>query len=422
MLLAALKLYETIGKDAPTAITCLGNLAKHCSHVWEVKEIQEAVEQLRRLSQPPHDSEDSTLALGCMAALMAIPQSRNLQDGVMTEMFDTFLQQDAAFPLAVKCKVMAVVGAVGTADRNPVRDRDHNAALRREDSESADMILSTYTSAYHDHPIGLYDDRQRRRVSTAVLRDKFGASSIEYQLSIISDNLLTTANSRSFAGKIAVWSTLLKLCLMVPEERYADRLPDILEDVIAQYEANAGGKLIKTHRSKLLILISQAILLKPVGYEKVWPTLYQRLVEIVEDPEMKSADASGILLIVLSVLSKGRGDIRTVARQLLPLLLRILDCKSLDTATIVFALKLVAVFQSHTDAVIGNLARRLVRLADPPEEIVTEILRLLAHLADYISLFEASLLVHQLLASPPFMAQQDEEAIACRKKVSMPLE
>lgn len=135
LLLGALRRYETIGRDAPTAITCLGNLAKHCSHVWETKDIEEAVAQLRRLSQPPHDSGDSTLALGCMAALMAIPQSRSLQDGVMNEMFGTFLQQDTAFLPLVKCKVMAVVGAVGTADRNPVRDRDHNAALRREDSK-----------------------------------------------------------------------------------------------------------------------------------------------------------------------------------------------------------------------------------------------------------------------------------------------
>ena len=135
LLLAALRLYETIGRDAPTAITCLGNLAKHCSHVWESKDIEEAVDQLRRLSKPPHDSGDSTLALACMAALMAIPQSRTLQDGVMNEMFGTFLQQDAVLQPTVKCKVMAVVGAVGTADRNPVRDRDHNAALRREDSK-----------------------------------------------------------------------------------------------------------------------------------------------------------------------------------------------------------------------------------------------------------------------------------------------
>ena len=252
-----------------------------------------------------------------------------------------------------------------------------------------------------------------------MLRDKFGASSIEYQLSIISDNLLTTANSRPFAGKIAVWSTLLKLCLMVPEERYADRLPDILEEIISQYEDNAGGKLIKSHRSKLLILISQAILLKPVGYDQIWPTLYQRLVKIAEEPDMKSSDASGILLIVLSVLSKGRGDIKAVARQLLPLLLRILESDSLDTATIVFALKLVAVFQSHTDPVIGSIARRLIRHMNSAEEVVLEALWLLAHLADYVSLFEASLLIREVLESPAFLAQQGEEALACREKVSV---
>lgn len=266
--------------------------------------------------------------------------------------------------------------------------------------------------------VGLYDDRQRRRVSTAVLRDKFGASSIEYQLSIISDNLLTTANSRSFAGKIAVWSTTLKLCLMVPEERYADRLPDILEDVISQYELNSKGKLIRTHRSKLLILISQAILLKPVGYEQVWPTLYERLVAIAEEPELKASDASGILLIVLSVLSKGRGDIKAVARQVLPLLLRLLESTILDSGTIVFALKLVAVFQSHTDPFIGSIARRLIRLVDSAEEVVMEALRLLAHLADYISLFEASLTIRQVLEAPGFTNLTSEEALACRRKVS----
>jgi hypothetical protein len=135
LLLASLSRYESIGRDAPTAITCLANLAKHCSHVWDTKDIKEAIKELKRLSQPPHDSGDSTLALACIAALMAIPQSRSLQDGVMQEMYGTFLKQDTLFPPPVKCKVMAVIGSIGTADRNPVRDRDHSAALRREDSK-----------------------------------------------------------------------------------------------------------------------------------------------------------------------------------------------------------------------------------------------------------------------------------------------
>lgn len=135
LLLSSLRRYETIGRDAPTTITCLANLAKHCSHVWYLKEIEEAIVELKRLSQPPHESGDSTLALACIAALMAIPQSRPLQDGVMQEMYGTFLKQDTLFPPSVKCKVMAAIGAIGTTDRNPVRDRDHNAALRREDSK-----------------------------------------------------------------------------------------------------------------------------------------------------------------------------------------------------------------------------------------------------------------------------------------------
>jgi hypothetical protein len=418
LLLSSLRRYETIGRDAPTTITCLANLAKHCSHVWDLQEIEEAILELKRLSQPPHESGDSTLALACIAALMAIPQSRSLQDGVMQEMYGGFLKQDTLFPPTVKCKVMAVIGAIGTADRNPVRDRDHNAALRREDSEFQINlpVLRRLTPV-----VGLYDAGQRRRVATAVLRDKFGAASIEYQLSIISDNLLTTANRRPFSGKIAVWTTLLKLCLMVPEERYADRLPDILEDVIEQYELYAEGKIVKAHRAKLFVLVSQAILLKPVGYEKIWPILYRRLMTISEEPDLKSSDASGLLLIVLSVISKMRGEIKSIARQLLPLLLRIMEVPTLDTGTTVFCLKLIAVFQSHTDAFVGSIARRLVRLTDQTEAVVLEVLRLLAHLADYISLFEATLVIRQMLERPAFSDLSDSEGRDLKNKVRLAL-
>ena len=254
-------------------------------------------------------------------------------------------------------------------------------------------------------------------MATAVLRDKFGASSIEYQLSIISDNLLTTANRRPFSGKIAVWTTLLKLCLMVPEERYADRLPSILEDIIEQYELHAEGKIVKAHRAKLLVLISQAILLKPVGYEKIWPTLYERLMTISKETDLKSSDASGLLLVVLSVISKMRGEIKSIARQLLPLLLKIMEVPALDTGTTIFCLKLIAVFQSHTDAFVGSIARRLSRLVDQTEAVVLEVLRLLAHLADYVSLFEATLVIREMLEGSAFCNLKDAEGRELRDKV-----
>jgi hypothetical protein len=47
-----------------------------------------------------------------------------------------------------------------------------------------------------------------------------------------------------------------------------------------------------------------------------------------------------------------------------------------------------------------------------------EALRLLAHLADYVSLFEASLTIRQVLEAPGFTNLTSEEALACRRKVS----
>jgi hypothetical protein len=109
--------------------------------VWETSDLKDTIAELRRLSEAPDSTGDSTLALSCLASLMAIPQSRDLQDTVVADIFSSFILQDQVQEAAVKCKVMAVIGAVGTADRNPIKGRDHNAALRREDGKSINLTM-----------------------------------------------------------------------------------------------------------------------------------------------------------------------------------------------------------------------------------------------------------------------------------------
>jgi hypothetical protein len=266
--------------------------------------------------------------------------------------------------------------------------------------------------------VGIYDARLRARIATAYIRDKRGAESPEYQVAIIADNLTSMSEARNFGGKISVWTTLLKLCLMVPDERYAEKLPNILEDIMRQYKENENSRIVRIHRPKLLVLISQAILLKPKGYNLIWPELYDRMCAMAEEDSLKSADVSGIQLVILSVISKNRSDIKSIARKLLPLLLRLLATPGLDTASIIFNLKLIAVFQSYTDSLVSAIAQKILDL-EMSEAISEEILRLFAHLSDYISLFDATLPLEQILAKPEINGLISDEAMICRARVSV---
>ena len=267
----------------------------------------------------------------------------------------------------------------------------------------------------------MYDEGLRRRIGAAVIRDKKGAWSLDYQLSIISDSLLTTLDQRNFGGKLSVWTTILKICLMVPEERFADILPDILEDIIDQYERQARhqAKTLKLHRTRTLILIGQAIMLKRGGLDRFWSTLLARLEEIAKEPSLESSDVSAVLLIILSVISRGREELGTHARQVLPLLLPLLKTPNLHSGTATFGIKLIAIFQSHTEAFLPDIVQTFAGFSDELLDAVgLEVLRVFAYLADYVSLFTVALALDALLCTPAVLNINTEESHVYRQKVS----
>lgn len=136
-LLGFLKHFSYVGRDASASIIALTHLAKHCSQAWNYEELETAVLQLKRLMQNTDPvSLDANLPLSCLAALIAIPLSRPLQDTVVEDVFVSYVLQERHFPRSVKRCAIAVIGAVGTTDRNPVQDRDHLAAWNREERQS----------------------------------------------------------------------------------------------------------------------------------------------------------------------------------------------------------------------------------------------------------------------------------------------
>lgn len=211
----------------------------------------------------------------------------------------------------------------------------------------------------------------------------------------------------------------MKLVVMVPEERLTDLLPDVLEDIVTEYEYNATTTFGTSQRSRILTLISQGIMLKPKGFEKVWPRLRTRLASVAQEDHLKAADILGCLLVILSVISYRRGDVKTITPELLPVLLSLLRISGVESGTIVFAIKLLGVFQSHTSAYICPIATTLANIEDESEDVHIEILRLLAHLSDYVSLFAATLIVRGILSRPNFVRLKSEEAEICRERVSL---
>lgn len=133
----------SVNKDTEIVISSITNVAKQCTHVWDSPKLERAVTEVKRLLGTRTTAKEAVLGLSCLASLMAIPESAKLQNSVMTEMFVDYLFDDKDLEIVVKRKAMAVVGVIGTADRNPIKARDHTAAFLRECSKYRFAICRT---------------------------------------------------------------------------------------------------------------------------------------------------------------------------------------------------------------------------------------------------------------------------------------
>ncbi|KAJ9118352.1 hypothetical protein QFC22_004268 [Naganishia vaughanmartiniae] len=247
--------------------------------------------------------------------------------------------------------------------------------------------------AHHFGNLGIYDENLRRRIATATVRDKRGVRSLDYKLSMISDNLVSALQRRGLANKIPVWHVVMKLALLLREE-YVDKLPDVTLDIIEEIlepSMSLGGR---SYQSKLIALLSQSILLRSgTTYEDHLDRLLAVLHRIVADPEVKPNTLWSVLLVNLSIISVRKKDLGPSALELLPLIHETsMKAAYLDRETLVFGLKLIAAFQSHCTMFVGNLGELLDRIATSPyaadEALLLELVRSLAHLAEWTSLFE----------------------------------
>ncbi|KAJ9099964.1 hypothetical protein QFC21_003972 [Naganishia friedmannii] len=380
-LLRRLKACSTIGKGCTTCLETIGHLARSCSHVWDVEILSEALNQIQRLSSYASPKEAAG-ALACMASLMSIQESYTLQDGIMQYAFGHYLFSEITPEPSVKIGVMSLIGSVGTADRNALTSRGQYAGMKREE--------------------GIYDDDLRRRIATATVRDKRGVRSLDYKLSMISDNLVSALQRRGLPNKISVWHVVMKLALMLREE-YVDKLPDVTRDIIEEIIEPSMSVSGRSYQPKLIALLSQSILLRNgTAYEDYMDRLLPVLHRIVADREVKPNTLWSVLLVNLSIISRRKKDLGPSALQLLPLIHETsMRATYLDRETLVFGLKLIAAFQSHCTMFVGNIGELLDHIAKSPFSsdagLLIEVARSLAHLSEWTSLFEITASIEGIL-------------------------
>lgn len=250
----------------------------------------------------------------------------------------------------------------------------------------------------------IYDTLTRRKLATAVLRDKRGATSVQYQLSVISDCLIVASNNNNndLEYRLGLWETTLKLCLRAPDESLTDLLPQVLSDIVDELERSFDSETIRQYRLRMLRLVGQAILLRPgPDFDKQWPRATKLSTRALEETTIKPDEISAILLMVLSIISKARSSVANVAPTLLPIIIKCLRQTALESSTIIFGVKLLAVFPAcmtpHTSAAI-DVVNQLSRTAHFLDDLVVETcLQFLAALSEHVHLYGHEQTIRSLL-------------------------
>lgn len=270
----------------------------------------------------------------------------------------------------------------------------------------------------------MYDEKLRRRINTAVTRDKRGVRSLEYKLSMVSDNLLEALQRRRMPSKIPVWTVIMKLSLSVQEE-LVSILPDITDDLVQEIVEPTVPISGRNYRPKLIILLSQSMLLRPnTTYEQHWKTLLPALRGVVAESDVTPNALWSVELLVLSVISRYKKDLGPIVRDVLPLVLQATSKSShLDKDTLIFGIKLLAAFQSHCNRFIGGIGELLDHMISGPYKadttVLTALVEFLGHLTKWINLFEISIAVQETMKLAKSLEESQPETRKLLQEVNI---
>lgn len=270
----------------------------------------------------------------------------------------------------------------------------------------------------------MYDEKLRRRINTAVTRDKRGVRSLEYKLSMVSDNLLEALQRRGLPSKIPVWTVIMKLSLSVQEE-LVSLLPDITDDLVQEIVEPTVPIGRRNYRPKLMALLSQSMLLRPnTTYEQHWKTLLPALRGVVAEADVKPNALWSVELLVLSVISRYKRDLGPIVRDVLPLVLQAtLKSAQLDKDTLIFGIKLLAAFQSHCNRFVGGIGELLNHITSGPfmadDTVLTALVEFLAHLTRWINLFEISIAVEATMKLAKSLEESQPETRKLLQEVNI---
>ncbi len=263
-------------------------------------------------------------------------------------------------------------------------------------------------------------------MATAMMRDKRGAKSTAYHLSLVSDVLLSYLSLHQLSGRLAAWEAVLKTIILVGNDPTADStFPNILSDLVVEFTGcNDDSNRSRNSRAKLLTYISHAVLLRS-DYHSQWPSVLDILRQTVVDKDEGefSRLANPSLLVCLSMVFRRKGDLATLAREILPLLGLIL-ARVQDVDSKVLALRLVACCQSHALEFLGDILESgsvAIRSSTIPDATpcALEILRMLSYLSGFLPLYRFSIPITHLLDSPAFIALQGDDVIEHKEAVSV---
>ncbi len=270
----------------------------------------------------------------------------------------------------------------------------------------------------------MYDTRTRRKLATSYMRDKRGARSTAYHLSLVSDVLLSYLSRPQLNGRLAAWEAVMKTIILVGNDPYAESIfPNVLTDLIDEYQScSDDSNRTRNAKAKLLTFISYAILLRP-DFESAWPAILRLLRDAVEQEDLASVKRLiyPTLLNFLSMVFRRKGDLAILAGQMLPLLCRVLPSAE-HSESVVLCFRLMAACQSycheHLPEILDASDSALQHAApDQTQMICREILRLLAYLAGFVPLYDSSLAIGRLLESDPMIISVEADKAVAEQQI-----
>lgn len=235
------------------------------------------------------------------------------------------------------------------------------------------------------------------------MRDKMGVLSLQYQLSIISASLKITLEGANISEKVAIWTGMMKLCLLAPDESYVEQFPSIISEINKELKISFDKEASRPYRPKLLLLLSQAMLLKPCSNADLELRCTCRLIlQFLHEPRMTDAVVSSALSVTLSIVSKSNASLLASPHMVIPIVVAALESGSvIEFQTIEFGLKLLAVFLSGLEPYLSKVLDAVIKLSAGKysnDYRLHEVrLKFLAHLAGHVALFDHMVQIRKLM-------------------------